>query len=104
MEAYGSENYKTGDWGQIGYTAPGTKGSSSGEYSSTEFGYTGKDGTWNAVAKHKLDECLASSDGWKLTATVKSEGDAAAGEVHTADGGSASECTALTPAFAKLIK
>ena len=104
MEAYGSENYKTGDWGQIGYTAPGTKGASSGQYASTEFDYTGADATWEATAKHKLDECLSTSAGWKLTATVASEGQGNAGEVHTQDGGSASECVALTPAFSKLIK
>ena len=104
MEAYGSENYKTGDWGQIGYTAPGEKKSSSGHFQSTEFDYTGANATWNAVARHKLDECLSSHAGWKLTATVASEGQGNAGEVHISDNGSASQCTALTPAFAKLIK
>lgn len=107
MEAYGSENYKTGDWGQIGYTAPGEK-SSSAKYKSNEFTYTddGSDestGLWTATAIHKLDECTAGK-AWKLSATVKSENDAAAGEVHTQDGGSDSQCSALTPAFAKLIK
>ena len=103
MEAYGSENYKTGDWGQIGYTAPGEKKSSSGHFQSNEFDYTGANATWNAAARHKLDECTAGKK-WALSATVASEGAGNAGEVHVSDAGSDSQCTALTPAFAKLIK
>ena len=108
MEAYGSENYKVGDWGQIGYTAPGTK-STSAKYISNEFTYeggvSGTNGTWSAVAKHKLDECPATTGKWSLTATVESEGATNAGEVHTQAGSDmTAACLALTPAFSKLVK
>ncbi|WP_297945767.1 type II secretion system protein [uncultured Fibrobacter sp.] len=108
MEAYGSENYKVGDWGQIGYTAPGSK-SNSGKYTSNEFEYTGgvsgTTGTWQAKALHKLDDCPATTGLWALTATVEGETSTKAGEVHTQAGTSmTAACRALTPAFDKLIK
>jgi hypothetical protein len=103
VEAYAQENYTNGDWGQIGYTAPGTK-ANSGDYSSNEFQYTGSTGTWNAKNLHKLDDCTANSEGWALTSTVKPQNDAAAGEVHIALGTVVDACIALTPSFNKLIK
>ena len=111
VEAYAQESYKGGDWGQIGYTAPGVK-SSSGHFESNEFIYTGtgadQEAEWHAENRHKLDDCLANTDGWNLKATVKSEGDAAAGEVsvkvEAGSGTAADACAALTPSFAKLAK
>ncbi len=107
MEAYGSENYTVGDWGQIGYTAPGTK-SNSAKYTSNEFEYTGgvsgTKGTWQAKALHKLDDCAANKT-WNLEATVASATQANAGEVHTTAGSTMeAKCLALTPAFNKLVK
>ena len=111
IEAYASENYKAGDWGQIGYTAPGVK-STSAKYASNEFTYEGGvssgKGTWTAANKHKLDACAKPQSGtsWALEATVKSENDAAAGQVTVAmaSSGNVAACTALTPSFAKLVK
>ena len=108
MEAYGSENYTVGDWGQIGYTAPGTK-STSAKYTSNEFEYTGgvssNKGTWQAKALHKLDDCPANTGLWALEATVASETATNAGEVHTTAGSAmVAACLALTPAFNKLVK
>ena len=106
VEAYAQEAYQNGDWGQIGYTAPGTK-ASSGDYSSNEFQYTGTTGTWNAKNLHKLDDCKANSAGWGLTSTVESQGSSKAGEVHiqlAAATGDAAKCIALTPSFNKLVK
>lgn len=110
-EAYASENYAAGDWGQIGYTAPGVR-STSAKYKSNEFEYTGglssAKGTWAAKNLHKLDECAVPSSGtsWALEATVKGESDAAAGQVSIAKAntGNVAACTALTPSFDKLIK
>ena len=106
-EAYASENYAAGDWGQIGYTAPGKK-STSAKFTSKEFEYTGETGTWAAKNLHKLDECAVPSSGtsWALEATVKGESDAAAGQVSIAKAntGNVAACTALTPSFDKLIK
>ena len=107
MEAYASEAYKAGDWNQIGYTAPGDK-KSSGSFESNEFIYTGtgagQTGSWNAQNRHKLDDCVAGTTGWQLTATVKSEGDPAAGQVNIAIGTGDPKCMGLTTSFAKLAK
>ena len=106
VEAYASENYQNGDWGQIGYTAPGEKvGAASGSYQSNEFTYTGESGTWNAKNRHKLDDCAATGNGWALTSTVQPETSTSAGEVHIALGEDVeAACIALTPAFNKLVK
>ena len=104
MEAYGQEAYATGDWGQIGYTAPGTK-LASGTFESNEFRYEGADGTWTAWNRHKLDDCpAATSAEWDLTATVAPESAGNAGEVHTTITTHTAACVALTPSFSKLAK
>ena len=108
MEAYASEAYKAGDWGQIGYTAPGDK-KSTGSFESNEFIYTGtgadQTGSWSATNKHKLDDCLASSGaGWELTATVYSETHAKAGQVKIEVGDGRVACMGLTSSFSKLAK
>ena len=113
MEAYASENYKAGDWGQIGYTAPGVQGTGSGDYSSNEFQYTGGvtsgKGTWGVRNLHKLNDCAATASGataWKLEATVQSEGSTTAGQVSITKPtqGNTAACVALTPSFDKLLK
>ena len=102
-DAYASEKYETGSWQEIGYTGPGAKVSGSG-YLSNEFGYTeGNEGTWNATARHKLDECTAGTTGWTMTATVAGEGADNAGDMMIEVGGT-NECRALTPAFEKLVR
>ena len=102
-DAYASEKYATGDWQQIGYTGPGNK-INSASYQSNEFSYTGGNGTWAASPRHKLDDCLASTENaWTMEAEVKPEGDDNAGDMQvTVDGVDA--CKALTPAFDKLAR
>lgn len=102
-DAYASEKYEVGSFQEVGYTGPGTKVSGSG-YLSNEFGYTeGDEGTWQATARHKLDECAASTTGWTLTAVVAAEGATNAGDMQVTTGGE-DECLALTPAFEKLAR
>ena len=108
VEAYAQESYKGGDWGQIGYTAPGNK-VNSGSFESNEFIYTGtgsgQTADWNAKNKHKLDDCAANQNGWGLTATVQSESSTSAGQVNVVvKSGLVTACTALTPSFDKLAK
>jgi hypothetical protein len=103
VEAYAQEAYANGDWGQIGYTAPGDK-KSSGSFESNEFIYTGALGTWNAKNRHKLDDCNANSAGWGLTSTVEPESSTKAGQVTISVGTGVPACKALTPSFEKLAK
>ena len=111
VEAYAQEAYKAGDWNQIGYTAPGDK-KSSGSFESNEFIYvggltSGGDGSWSATNKHKLDDCVADTKGWELTATVEGEGSSKAGQVSvevTAATDDTAPCMGLTTSFAKLAK
>ena len=110
VEAYAQEAYKAGDWNQIGYTAPGDK-KSSGSFESNEFIYVGglssANGTWSATNRHKLDDCVAGTKGWELTATVEGEGSSKAGQVSisvTAATTTTAPCMGLTTSFAKLAK
>ena len=100
MEAYGSENYKVGDWGQIGYTAPGSK-LASGTFQSNEFHYEGADGTWTAWNLHKLDDC-ASAINWQVK--VKKSDISAGDATFTSTVLNQSTCLALTPNFEKIGK
>ena len=101
VEAYAQEAYANGDWGQIGYTAPGDK-KSSGSFESNEFIYSGTTGSWNAKNRHKLDDCTANSAGWALTSTVEPESSTKAGQVTISLGTTVANCVALTPSFSKL--
>ena len=108
VEAYAQEAYKAGDWNQIGYTAPGKK-ASSGSFESGEFLYTGglssNDGLWEATNLHKLDDCVAGTKGWVLTAEVEPASSTKAGEVTVKLGQNLdAKCTGLTTSFAKLAK
>ena len=108
VEAYAQEAYAAGDWGQIGYTAPGNKVNSA-SFESNEFIYTGgvsnNKGTWNAQNRHKLDDCAAAqAPVWKLEATVEPETSTKAGQVKIENKTSNGKCEALTPSFAKLAK
>ena len=108
VEAYAQEAYAAGDWGQIGYTAPGDK-KSSGSFESNEFIYTGgvssSKGTWNAQNRHKLDDCAAAQAAvWKLEASVEGENSSKAGQVTIEDKTTEGKCAALTPSFSKLPK
>ena len=101
-DAYASEKYSTGSWQEIGYTGPGTKSGSS--YQSNEFTYSeAAEGTWEATARHKLDDCAAGTKGWTMTAVVAGEGATNAGDMQVTPGG-VTECLALTPAFDKLAR
>lgn len=99
QDAYVSEKSATGDWGQIGYSAPGVK-ASSGEYSSKEFKYTGADATWAAENLHDLNDCTAQENAWTLSA--EAEGGVSTAMKVTASG--VAECLNLTPSFAGLAR
>ena len=105
VEAYAQEAYANGDWGQIGYTAPGDK-KNSGSFESNEFIYFGTVGTWNASNRHKLDDCAAANGAakWLLESTVEPESSTKAGQVKIEDKSSDGKCKALTPSFTKLAK
>lgn len=96
-EAYVAENAALGDWGKIGYEAPGNKGSD-GSYSNTNFTYTETEaGKWQAKANVPLNDCAA--DGlWKLKSTASNTG------VKIEDDGSTSKCVDLTASWSSLAR
>lgn len=99
QDAFVAENNVTGDWGQIGYSAPGAMtANTSGEYTSKEFKYTGANGTWNAENLHKLNDCAVTSGAakWKLAATASTDG---SGTMTIATTGTDATCANLTPSF-----
>ncbi len=100
QDAFVAENNVTGDWGQIGYSAPGAMtANTSGEYTSKEFKYTGANGTWNAANLHKLNDCAAATGTtthWSLTATASTDG---SGTMIVATTGTDATCANLTPSF-----
>ena len=99
QDAYSVEADDVGDWGQIGYTAPGVKGESSGEFTSKVFKYTGAKGTWNAEALTALNDC-AKGGKWGLVATRAGDGKASVAKGGTND----ANCIALTPSFETLTR
>ena len=116
QDAYAAESNQLGGWELIGYTAPGTKASTT-SFSSTNFTY--KDGTgftnntvalspagkvgWTPGNKQRLNDC-PNADNW--TVTVKQNG-ATAGEAKFEAAINATNtvgCTALTPNFTNIGK
>lgn len=100
QDAFVSENNVIGDWGQIGYSAPGEK-SSSIKYVSKEFTYTSTDNNWEATNRNKLNDCEAGKKAWILTATAQGSG---SGAMKIEVDGSEAECVALTPSFGGLAR
>ena len=99
QDAYSVEADDVGDWGQIGYTAPGVKGASSGEFTSKVFKYTGAKGTWQAEAQTALNDC-AKGGKWSLKATRAGDGKASVAKGDNND----ANCIALTPSFETLTR
>lgn len=106
QDAYFQEKQAVGDWGSIGYSAPGAKATSS-EYASSVFTYTETSTTsfdWIATPKAKLNDCGdESGEVWKLEASVKSN-DEGSDDVKIEDGDSADDCKILTPSWSSLAK
>ena len=102
MDAYAVEANAMGDWGQIGYSAPGTR-VSSGSYNSTNFTYTdAANNVWTATATVKLNDCSASQS-WTLAPTLATNSATSATYIEFQAGGEAN-CRALTPSFDKLTR
>ncbi len=116
QDAYFSEQNKYGGWGLIGYTAPGSEGSST-SYKGTTFTYTAEALQWNSEttadtekawqAKNTetdLNDCKKNST-WTIklltTATTNVTGYTTA--VTAVSGGNAN-CEVLTPSFTKIGK
>lgn len=101
QDAFVAENNALGDWGQIGYTAPGAKqGTSSTDFKSKEFEYTSTEKNWEATNLNKLNDCAAKTKGWILTATATGSN---SGTMTVAAGGDAG-CKTLTPSFDGLAR
>jgi type II secretory pathway pseudopilin PulG len=110
QDAYFQEKNSLGNWGEIGYSAPGTKSNTS-SYASNVFAYTGDgaDGavkssvTWKAVPRTKLNDCAANTpDAWVLTATVSATDGTANAAQYVPSG--KSQCTALTASWTNLSR
>jgi len=122
QQAYVSEtglNY--GNFGIIGYTAPGlvtTEGSNTAsavsqttnfQYSDTKSGYsngtaalpTGDQITWTAKARVALNDCAVNSE-WRVS--LKKATSAADAVQFTSSLSDATHCQALTPSFDKIGK
>ena len=110
QDAFVSETNQLGDWGQVGYSAPGAK-STSAKYTSGEFEYTdaasgsnnGTSAGWNAKNLHKLDDCPAGTTGWVLTAALGAN-DGTMTVSLGASSGDVAKCRAITPSFDKLAR
>jgi len=110
QDAYFQEKADVGDWVQIGYSAPGAKGSNASSYASNVFTYTGNDCgsgtacTWTATPKTKLNDCdPASNHKWSLSATASgSNGGSGYAAFAIGDNTSSSECLALTASWSNL--
>ena len=106
QEAYFSESNYIGSWTLIGYTAPGSNGTT------TNFTYAGGltdkqstsvtgDGAWKATNNVKLNDCPSAAN-WYVTeeispaTTTASVGLTQKGKILTTN---AAGCTALTPNF-----
>ena len=104
QDAFVAENNVVGDWGQIGYTAPGAKqNNASNQFKSKEFYYLGGNGTWAAGNLNKLNDCAAENNTathWTLTAAATGSN---SGTMTVTAGGDAG-CKTLTPSFDGLAR
>lgn len=98
QDAYFQEKADVGDWVQIGYSAPGQKSNAS-SYASNVFTYTSTGANWKAVPKQKLNDCEGTSEFWALSATKVDDGKFTIG-----DGGTATDCKALTASWDNLMR
>ena len=108
QDAYAAESNQLGGWELIGYTAPGTKASTT-SFSSTNFTYSSTadggasvaltttgatmDGGWIATATVALNDCAANST-WTMSVTGKTDGITYA-KVYSDQ----TNCKPLTPNF-----
>ena len=104
QDAFFQEKQTVGDWGQIGYSAPGAKSNTS-KYKSDAFEYTETSVSsfdWIAKPNTKLDDCTSSMK-WKLVASnVVSGGENV--DVKIEDGSTDTNCKLLTASWDKLMK
>lgn len=114
QEAYASESGAVGNWANIGYIAPGTKGTDAEHYSTTVFDYENKfsganSGTtmvnalgstfvdaWEAKAKTALNDCPINSI-WHVK--IAAAGTGATVKYQASIDGSSVECSSLTANF-----
>ena len=106
QDAYFQEKQAVGDWGSIGYSAPGAKSTSS-LYKSSVFTYKETSVSaydWIAVPKTKLNDCGdVNTEQWKLVASVKTN-TSGSNDVKIEDGSTAGDCKMLTPSWESLLK
>ena len=118
QDAHAAETGAFGNWANIGYIAPGTKGSDANNYSTTVFDYNGaftngtKDGTtmvgslsantegWRATAKTALNDCKIGSY-WKIVSSKSGEGASLSYTASITDVGASDNvnCKSLTANF-----
>ncbi|MBR4008505.1 prepilin-type N-terminal cleavage/methylation domain-containing protein [Fibrobacter sp.] len=111
QDAYFQESNHLGGWGDIGYSAPGTRTNTS-SYSSNVFSYstTTADGVtttasanWVAVPTTKLNDCAANTaNAWVLTATIGATDGTATAAQYVPTGVAA--CTQLTASWSGLSR
>lgn len=120
QDAHAAETGAAGTWAAIGYIAPGAKQNNSSEsYSTTVFDYTnsfigvdhnttmvgsinGATEGWRATAKTALNDCKIQSYWW---IKFNKSGDGASLGYTAgidANGGTATDCTSLTPNFTNI--
>ncbi|WP_294114005.1 hypothetical protein [uncultured Fibrobacter sp.] len=108
QDAYASESNQLGGWELIGYTAPGSKTTST-KFASANFTYTSTpagnasvglttsgapmDGGWIATANVALNDCPANAT-WTLNVTGKTDG-----VTYAKVFSDATNCEPLTPNF-----
>ncbi len=104
QDAYVSEKNAVGDWGQVGYSAPGVK-STSAKYTSKEFTYEETEtGNWTATNINKLNDCTAGTTGWTLTAEATGGVSGTMTVTAVSTGTGVAECLTLTPSFVELAR
>jgi prepilin-type N-terminal cleavage/methylation domain-containing protein len=111
QDAYFQEKANVGNWVDIGYSAPGTKGNGS-SYASNVFTYTGNESCggatacyWYAQAKQKLNDCQIG-EGWKLDATAVNagtDGNFTAFTIASNSSDTKPNCKALTASWDNLV-
>ena len=109
QDAFAIEKLAVGSWLEIGYSAPGDKGTAvnnSQVYNSANFQYNEGANEWIVANTTKLNDCEKSNDGtdahWKLTATFDGSTEGEGNVTYTYGGDD--NCLSLTPAFAQLKK
>lgn len=113
QESYFSEANHVGNWAIIGYTAPGTNGTTSNfTYSQPNTGWrnntvelaSGMTDAWGASNITKLNDC-AQGKNWTVSVTAGTSGTASGEAVFTAQVATANgDCKALTPNFENIGK